>query len=80
MEARKRNYDQVRLVQSPIHLRSFVLYTKCDFILREPLFLMHGNPVPSILGKKHDVCAARFEDISLHATKSAYPFMDFQEK
>ena len=63
-EARKRSYDQVRLVQSPSHLRSFVLYTKCGFILREPLFLMRGNPVPSILGKKHDVRAARSEDIS----------------
>jgi predicted N-acetyltransferase YhbS len=64
MEARKRDYDQVRLVQSPSHLRSFVLYTKCGFTLREPLFLMHGNPVPGILGKKHDVRAARSEDIS----------------
>ena len=64
MEARKRDYDQVRLVQSPSHLRSFVLYTKCGFTLREPLFLMHGNPVPSILGKEHDVRAAGSEDIS----------------
>ena len=64
MEARKRSYNQVRLVQSPSHLRSFVLYTKCGFILREPLFLMRGNPVPSIVGKKHDVRAARSEDIS----------------
>lgn len=64
MEARKRSYEQVRLVQSPSHSRSFVLYTKCGFTLREPLFLMHGNPVPSILGKKHDVRAARSEDIS----------------
>jgi N-acetylglutamate synthase-like GNAT family acetyltransferase len=64
MEARKRDYDQVRLVQSPSHLRSFVLYTKCGFTLREPLFLMHGNPLPSILGKKHDVRTARSEDIS----------------
>jgi predicted N-acetyltransferase YhbS len=63
-EAHKRSYDQVRLVQSPSHLRSFVLYTKCGFILREPLFLMRGNPVPSIVGKKHDVRAARSEDIS----------------
>lgn len=63
-EARKRSYDQVRLVQSPSHLRSFVLYTKCGFMLREPLFLMRGNPVPSIVGKKHDVRAARSEDIS----------------
>ena len=64
VEARKRGYEQVRLVQSPSHLRSFVLYTKCGFTLREPLFLMHGNPVPSILGKKHDVRVARSEDIS----------------
>jgi predicted N-acetyltransferase YhbS len=64
MEARKRNYDQVRLIQSPSHLRSFVLYTKCGFTLREPLFLMHGDPVPGILGKKHDVRAARSEDVS----------------
>ena len=64
MEARKRDYDQVRLIQSPSHLRSFVLYTKCGFTLREPLFLMHGNAVPSILGKKHDdVREARSEDV-----------------
>lgn len=64
MEARKRDYDQVRLIQSPSHLRSFVLYTKCGFTLREPLFLMQGKSVPDILGKKHDVRAARSEDIS----------------
>jgi predicted N-acetyltransferase YhbS len=64
MEARKRGYEQVRLVQSPSHLRSFVLYTKCGFTLREPLFLMYGNPIPRILGKKYDVRAARSEDIS----------------
>ena len=42
-EARKRQLDQVRLVQSPSHIRSFVLYTKCGFTLREPLLLMHKN-------------------------------------
>src|ERR671919_254893 len=63
IEARKRGYEQVRLVQSPSHLRSFVLYTKCGFTLREPLFLMHGDPVPSILRQKHDVRAAGSEDI-----------------
>jgi GNAT superfamily N-acetyltransferase len=41
-QARKQNYDQIRLVQSPSHIRSFVLYTKCGFILREPLFLIQG--------------------------------------
>jgi predicted N-acetyltransferase YhbS len=64
VEARKRGYEQVRLVQSPSHLRSFVLYTKCGFTLREPLFLMHGNPIQSSLTKKHDVREAIPEDIS----------------
>jgi predicted N-acetyltransferase YhbS len=41
--AYSQNYDQVRLVQSPSHIRSFVLYTKSGFTLREPLFLMQGN-------------------------------------
>ena len=42
-QAHKQNYDQIRLVQSPSHIRSFVLYSKCGFILREPLFLMQGQ-------------------------------------
>ena len=41
--AYSQNYDQVRLVQSPSHIRSFVLYTKSGFTLREPLFLITGN-------------------------------------
>jgi GNAT superfamily N-acetyltransferase len=64
MEAYKRGYDQVRLVQSPSHLRSFVLYTKCGFTLRESLFLMHGNPTPSTLDRKYDVRAAESKDVS----------------
>jgi predicted N-acetyltransferase YhbS len=44
-QARKQNHDQIRLVQSPSHIRSFVLYTKSGFTLREPLFLMQGQPV-----------------------------------
>jgi ribosomal protein S18 acetylase RimI-like enzyme len=44
-QARKQGQDQVRLVQSPSHIRSFVLYTKCGFALREPLFLMQGKPL-----------------------------------
>jgi GNAT superfamily N-acetyltransferase len=43
--ARKQNYDQIRLVQSPSHIRSFALYTKSGFTLREPLFLMQGYPL-----------------------------------
>jgi predicted N-acetyltransferase YhbS len=44
-QARKQKHDQVRLVQSPSHIRSFVLYTKSGFTLREPLFLMEGQPI-----------------------------------
>jgi predicted N-acetyltransferase YhbS len=44
-QARKQNHDQIRLVQSPSHIRSFVLYTKCGFVLREPLFLLQGQPL-----------------------------------
>jgi predicted N-acetyltransferase YhbS len=44
-QARKQNHDQIRLVQSPSHIRSFALYTKSGFTLREPLFLMQGQPV-----------------------------------
>ena len=44
-QARKHEHNQVRLVQSPSHIRSFVLYTKCGFVLREPLFLVQGQPL-----------------------------------
>jgi len=37
------NLERIRLVQSPSHIRSFVLYTKCGFTLREPLFLMQRS-------------------------------------
>ena len=63
-EAHKRNYEQVRLVQSPSHLRSFALYTKCGFTLREPLFLIHGNPVPTSMHEKQDIRTAEPEDVS----------------
>jgi predicted N-acetyltransferase YhbS len=64
MEAHKRDYDQVRLVQSPSHLRSFALYTKCGFALREPLFLMQGSPSPTTIQKKYDIRVAEPRDIS----------------
>jgi predicted N-acetyltransferase YhbS len=64
MEARKRDYNQVRLIQSPSHLRSFALYTKCGFTLREPLFLMQGSPSPSTIQKMYDIRAAEPRDIS----------------
>ena len=64
MEARKRDYNQVRLIQSPSHLRSFALYTKCGFALREPLFLMQGSPPPITLQKKYVIRPAELQDIS----------------
>lgn len=51
-QARKQGQDQVRLVQSPSHIRSFVLYSKVGFALREPLFLMQGPPL-NIAGTRH---------------------------
>ena len=64
-EARKRQYDRVRLIQSPSHVRSFVLYTKCGFTLREPLLLMQGNPIrnSSFSRYTHDIRAASVDDI-----------------
>ena len=44
-QAQRLGHDQVRLVQSPSHLRSFALYTKSGFTLREPLFLMAGSRI-----------------------------------
>src|SRR5450759_759021 len=43
-ESRRRGYERVRLVQSPNHLRSLILYTKFGFAVREPLVLMQGAP------------------------------------
>jgi GNAT superfamily N-acetyltransferase len=43
-EARKRGLESVRLVQSPAHIRSLVLYAKLGFEVREPLLLVQGVP------------------------------------
>jgi predicted N-acetyltransferase YhbS len=43
-EAAARKIEQVRLVQSPSHLRSLALYTKLGFDVREPLMMMQGRP------------------------------------
>jgi len=60
LQAQKQNQDQIRLVQSPSHIRSFVLYTKCGFALREPLFLLQGKP----LAKQYDI-----DNIDVHQVK-----------
>lgn len=43
-EAKRLSFDQVRLVQSPSHLRSLALYSKLGFDVREPLVLVQGKP------------------------------------
>ena len=50
--AGERRFDGVRLVQSPSHIRSLVLYTKLGFDVREPLLLVHGTPPGVPIGKK----------------------------
>lgn len=46
-EIKRRGVDQVRLVQSPSHIRSLALYSKLGFEVREPLMLVHG-PLPMV--------------------------------
>jgi predicted N-acetyltransferase YhbS len=76
-QAHKQGQDQVRLVQSPSHIRSFVLYTKSGFKLREPLFLFQGNPLN---GGKYETDMVRQvldeNDISscIELCKSVYGF------
>lgn len=79
IQAHKRNHDQIRLVQSPSHIRSFVLYTKCGFTLREPLFLMQGQSLKSEINHASNRSARLVlnnNDISMcnELCKSAYGF------
>lgn len=48
--ARRADFDRVRVVQSPAHLPSLVLYSKLGFAVREPLVLMQGT-LPSAESK-----------------------------
>jgi predicted N-acetyltransferase YhbS len=61
-EARTRNVESVRLVQSPSHLRSLVLYSKLGFDVREPLVLIRGRP-PSAQVRERSVRPATDDDI-----------------
>jgi predicted N-acetyltransferase YhbS len=64
-EAGRRRHAQIRLVQSPSHLRSLALYSKMGFDAQEPLVLMQGalpQPDPSIPGR---VRSATVEDIEI---------------
>jgi len=79
IQAHKRNHDQIRLVQSPSHIRSFVLYTRCGFTLREPLFLMQGQSLKSEINHASNRSARLVlnnNDISMcnELCKSAYGF------
>jgi ribosomal protein S18 acetylase RimI-like enzyme len=77
-QARKQNHDHIRLVQSPSHIRSFVLYTKSGFTLRESLFLMQrqplkgGNNIKS--GNVRQVCDDNYVSLCKELCKSVYGF------
>jgi predicted N-acetyltransferase YhbS len=60
-EAAARKIEQVRLVQSPSHLRSLALYTRFGFDVREPLLMMQGKP--SLQPSSHVVRSAEQADI-----------------
>jgi GNAT superfamily N-acetyltransferase len=62
-EAATRKIEQVRLVQSPSHLRSLALYTKLGFDVREPLLMMQGKPSAAASGD-HIVRPAEQADIA----------------
>jgi hypothetical protein len=62
-EAASRNLEQVRLVQSPSHLRSLALYAKLGFDVREPLLMMQCKPSAAVSGN-HVVRAAEQADMT----------------
>jgi predicted N-acetyltransferase YhbS len=60
--ARALSIPQVRLVQSPAHLRSLALYSKAGFDVREPLVLMQSPPttvseLPTMTSVHASTCA-----------------------
>ena len=62
-DARNRRIEQVRLIQSPSHLRSLALYSKLDFQVREPLILVTGKPAGQRIAG-YDVRGATGDDIA----------------
>ena len=62
-EAARRDFERVRLVQSPSHLRSLALYAKMGFIVRDPLVLMHGTLPPAPGGGGRRVRPAQLGDV-----------------
>ena len=63
-QAQRQGQDQIRLVQSPSHIRSFVLYSRCGFVLREPLFLIQGQPSTAGSGSSNVHPLTNEDDIS----------------
>lgn len=63
-EARRRGLERVRLVQSPSHLRSLVLYAKLGFTVREPLILFQGTPPAARLPSEHHVRPTTPDDLA----------------
>lgn len=62
-EGHRRGYERIRLVQSPSHLRSLVLYAKLGFAVREPLVLMQGTPSNAPRSEGRAVRPATPEDL-----------------
>ncbi len=64
-ESRQRRLERVRLVQSPSHIRSLVLYAKLGFDVREPLLLMQGKPPRAANLRGRQVRAAVLNDLPI---------------
>src|SRR5205807_4224800 len=62
-EARRRGIEQVRLVQSPAHLRSLALYISVGFHVREPLVLV-GGALPKLEAGTTSVRPATEADVA----------------
>lgn len=60
--AAQKNFAGVRLLQSAYHTRSFSLYTKLGYDVREPLTCMQGSPLNAEI-PGHAVRAARESDL-----------------
>jgi predicted N-acetyltransferase YhbS len=60
--AASRGVAGVRLVQAAYHTRSIALYAKLGFVVREPLALMQGGPIPTAVPGR-TVRAARAADL-----------------
>ncbi len=60
---RERGAAGVRLVQTAYHYRSFALYAKLGFAVREPLSVLRGSP-PAVSSPGRSVRPARADDVA----------------